>query len=300
MDGMIFDIQRFSIHDGPGIRTTVFVKGCSLNCFWCHNPESIHKKQELQLFQSKCIGCGDCIKACPPKAHIVINNNKTYQREKCISCGKCADGCFSGALVMSGKIVSAEDVVAEIIRDKSFYDESGGGVTISGGEPLLQKEFVIEILKLCKANGIHTAIETAANCRWNDISDVLQYTDMVMTDIKHMNPDKHKWATGVSNERILANAEKIAEYGIDTLFRTPVIPTVNDTNEEISAIAFFVRDLMSKYQNSSIQLELLKFHQLAGDKYKSLGIDYKAGLLNPLSKERMLELQNIADNIINQ
>ncbi|MHB0998891.1 MAG: glycyl-radical enzyme activating protein [Armatimonadota bacterium] len=298
MTGTIFDIQRFSIHDGPGIRTTVFLKGCSLQCFWCHNPESIHKKLELQIFLSKCIGCGDCMKVCPNGAHTSKDGMREFHREKCNSCGLCADACFSGALVISGREMSVEAVMDDILRDKAFYDNSGGGVTLSGGEPALQKEFSRAVLKACKDQGIHTAIETAGNCGWDDLSDLLEVTDLVMMDLKQMDPEKHRWATGVSNERILESAKKITASGKPIIFRIPVIPTVNDTPEEVKSIAMFVRSLVDLRPDdpNSIVLELLQFHQLAGDKYRSLGLDYKAGDLGQITKEQMSELRKVASS----
>ncbi len=290
--GVIFNIQRFSIHDGPGIRTTVFFKGCSLFCFWCHNPEGRRAKPEIQFFPECCIGCNECVKVCKHDGHAIVNGVHVYRRERCTACGRCADGCFAGALQSTGKEVTVDDVMAEVRSDRSFYQTSGGGVTLSGGEPLLQPEFAREILARSKAEGIHTAIETAANCRWRDLETLLPFTNLVMMDIKHMDAAKHRAVTGVSNERILKNARRLAECGAHMQFRVPVIPTVNDTAPEIQAIAAFVCDLPSSGAQPS--LELLPFHRLAGDKFRSLGLDDRSAPLTPLSKEQMAALAKAA------
>jgi len=161
--GIVFDIQRFSVHDGPGIRTTVFLKGCSLHCFWCQNPEGIHLKPEVMFYSDKCVYCGNCLLACPNEAHIVQGSNHVFVREKCKACGRCVDACYSGALVLVGRDMKVDEIVNEILRDKVFYDKSGGGVTLSGGDPIIQHSFSKALLKRCKAEGLHTAIETAAN-----------------------------------------------------------------------------------------------------------------------------------------
>lgn len=296
MNGLVFDIQRFSIHDGPGIRTTVFLKGCSLRCFWCHNPESIRPKPELQSFPTKCIGCGECVTACPEGVHAIRDGERVMLWAQCVACGRCVEACFPGALVMAGKSMSSDEVVTEVLRDRAFYERSGGGVTLSGGEPALQKEFSREILSACKDQGIHTAIETAANCRWDDLEELLSVTDLVMMDIKHIDSEKHRAATGVSNERILANAERLAASGKPIIFRVPVIPTVNDSPEEIGAIASFVKRIAGG--SPDIRLELLPFHRLAADKYRSLGLEYRAGQLPELDKARMEMLRDIGCSML--
>ena len=293
--GTIFNIQRFSIHDGPGIRTTVFFKGCSLFCFWCHNPEGRRAKPDIQFFPDRCIGCGDCVRVCEHDGHDLQSGSHVYARERCVVCGRCADGCFAGALQLTGKLVTVDEVVAEVERDQPFYASSGGGVTLSGGEPLLQAAFAQAILERCKATGIHTAIETAANCRWRELAALLPVTDLVMMDIKHMDAAKHRAVTGVSNARILANARRLALSGVALTLRTPVIPTVNDTEQEIAAIAAFGRELQAMRSTSApsappITYELLPFHRLAGDKFASLGLDDRSAALTPLSSERMAEL----------
>jgi pyruvate formate lyase activating enzyme len=300
MDGVVFSIQRFSIHDGPGIRTTVFLKGCSLRCFWCHNPEGIRPKPDLQFFPDRCIGCDECIRVCTHGAAIKINDVRVYDREKCVVCGECVDTCYAGARVLTGKMMTVDEVVGEVLQDRAFYETSGGGVTLSGGEPVLQASFAFAILARCKAEGLHTAIETCGNVRWEDEERMLPVTDLIMMDLKHMDPAKHKWATGAPNERILAAARKFAETDKPIIFRIPIIPTVNDTREEVAAVAAFVRELVELRNrqhgngNETISLELLPFHRLAGDKYRSLDMDYRARDLKAPGKEHMAALAEAA------
>lgn len=298
--GIVFNIQRFSVHDGPGIRTTVFLKGCSLRCFWCHNPEGIRPGPEIQFFPNKCIGCGECRAVCSGSAHIIQDGTHLYLRENCEICGRCAEACFAGALELTGQVVTVEQVMAEVLADRAFYENSGGGVTLSGGEPLLQREFTRELLKRSRAEGLHTAVETTANCRWERLAELLPLTDLVMMDIKHMDPEKHRAATGGSNGRILANAQRLMETSVPVVFRVPVVPTVNDTAQEIGAIAAFVQDLTEIRRKSHAgtsdlpplpSLELLAFHRLAADKYRSLGMDYRASQLHAPPREHMAALK---------
>ena len=297
--GYVCNIQRFSVHDGPGIRTTVFLKGCTLRCFWCHNPESIRPKLEVQFFPNRCIGCGACVEVCPEGAQTFDENGaRVFHREKCIACGKCVEVCFAEALVFSGKAMTAEAVVDEILLDRAFYENSGGGVTLSGGEPALQLDFSLEILERCRVAGLHTAIETAANVPWESLMALLPLTDLVMMDIKHMDSDKHRDAVGAPNALLLANARRIVESGKPIIFRIPVIPTVNDTPEEVAAIAAFVRQMQdlrtAQHNPAPITLELLPFHRMAGDKYNSLGLAYRAADLTPPTKEHMAALVDVA------
>ncbi|MBN2391996.1 MAG: glycyl-radical enzyme activating protein [Anaerolineae bacterium] len=308
--GYVCNIQRFSVHDGPGIRTTVFLKGCTLRCFWCHNPESIRPKPEVQFFPSRCIGCAACVEVCPEGAQAFDENGiRAFDREKCIACGACVDVCYAEALVLTATAMTAESVVDEILRDRAFYENSGGGVTLSGGEPALQVDFSREILERCRTAGVHTAIETAANVPWESLAALLPLTDLVMMDIKHMDSAKHHDATGAPNALLLANARRLVESDKPIIFRIPVIPTVNDTPEEVAAIAAFVRELhdlrMAQHnanchnspasaEPAPITLELLAFHRMAGDKYNSLGWDYRAANLNPPTKTQMAALADAA------
>src|SRR5450759_1433782 len=310
--GIVFNIQRFSIHDGPGIRTTVFFKGCSLRCFWCHNPEGLHLKPEVQFFPSRCIGCGECVISCAQGAQELLPDGKRlYNREKCVVCGKCVENCFSGGLQMNGKTMTVDEVLDEVRQDRAFYETSGGGVTLSGGEPMLQPDFAYHLLARAREEGIPTAVQTTSNVRWELIERILPVTDLFMVDIKSMDSAKHKAVTGVSNEQILENARRLAQACPAIIFRVPVVPTVNDTPEEIAAIAQFVTDLKTlrppKTQSSQFNspmaesrplenpdLELLPFHRLAGDKYRSLSMDYHAAELETPSKEKMSALAEVA------
>ena len=276
--GTVFDIQRFSIHDGPGIRTTVFLKGCSLRCFWCHNPEGMRLLPEIQFEPEKCIGCGECVKICEQNAQHLENGQRLYDRDCCTVCGQCVETCFAGGLSLIGRSMSVDAVLTEVLQDIAFYRSSGGGVTFSGGEPVLQTEFLSTVLARCRWAGVHTAIETAGYYPWERLEYLLPHVDMVMMDLKHMDSEQHKAATGAPNDLILANARKLAESSVALLFRTPVIPTVNDTPDAIRAIAQFVQEL-STLRGAAIPLELLQFHRLAEDKYTHLGRSYQAHAL---------------------
>jgi len=299
MNGSVFNIQRFSIHDGPGIRTTVFLKGCSLHCFWCHNPEGIAIKPQIQFFPERCILCGECVIACSNGANLIQNDKIVFMRDRCQVCGDCIETCYAEARVLVGKDMSSDEVVQEVLKDRPFYETSRGGVTLSGGEPVLHPEFSKEILERCKAEGIHTAIETAGNVPWKDLESLLPVTDLIMMDLKQMDPVKHRAAVGVSNERLLKNAKRlVTQTNIPILFRIPVVPGVNDSRSDVEAIAAFVRQMIDLRSSNAIpgkiSLELLPFHRLAGDKYRSLEEDNCAKDLVPPSKEKIAELVETA------
>jgi pyruvate formate lyase activating enzyme len=285
MEGYITHIQHFSIHDGSGIRTTVFLKGCNLKCYWCHNPETLNPKPEIQLFPEKCIGCGECITSCPQSAHVIQKGNKVFLRERCIGCGKCTEGCFAGSLILVGKKVTSDFVVEDLLQDKEFYETSGGGITISGGEPLFQHEFTFEILKKCKEKGIHTAIESNIAWNWERIELLIPVTDLFIFDIKMRNSKLHKKATGLSNELVLSNAKKLDEAGVPIIVRTPVISGLNDNMEEIGGIAEFISTL-----KSVLYYELLPYHPLGISKYKSIGKNYDFTQTSRPSKESLSNL----------
>lgn len=247
MTGTIFDIQRFSVHDGPGIRTTVFMKGCPLRCRWCHNPEGLIKAIQLQCFENKCIGCGSC------------GGERTLESAK---------KCPVGALLVCGKELGADELVEEIMKDKYFYGDKGG-VTFSGGECLLQSDFISEVLKKVKVQGIHTAIDTCGYVPWESIEKTLDYCDLYLYDIKCLDAEKHKEYTGVDNALILSNLKRLSQTEKDIWIRIPVIPKFNNTAEEMEKIAELVSTLPT-----ARQVTLMPYHTLGSDKYKTLGLEY--------------------------
>jgi len=287
--GIVTDIQRFSVHDGPGIRTTVFLKGCNLRCRWCHNPETLRPAPELQLFPDKCIACGACFEACEQCAHVQAEGGREFRRERCIACGACADVCYAEALVLVGRSMTVEQVVEEVLRDRAYYESSGGGVTVSGGEPLFQRRFCRALLAACKAEGLHTAVETNLAWPWEDVEAVLPVVDLVMMDVKLADPAAHREWTGADNARILANARRLAARGVPLIVRTPVVPGVNDTPEQIGRIADLAAGLASlRYY------ELLPYHPLGRGKYESLGMEYSLRDVKAPSAEAMARLADEA------
>lgn len=288
----VFDIQRGSYHDGPGIRTVVFLKGCNLSCFWCQNPESQDTKKQVLFYKSRCVECGACVEICPSKCYEVTEEGIVYHRENCIGCGACIPGCCGEALEMSGKMMSVDDVLAEIMKDEAYYRLSGGGMTVSGGEPLLQAEPLKELLKKAKEAGINTAIETAANVGNKVLEEVLPLVDFIFIDLKLLDSELHRKYCGCKNDKIIDNIKRVAEKGLDLTIRTPVIPGVNDDENVIREMALFVKKLGVK------NYELLPFHKMGGNKYKALGLDYAANSLETISKNKIDELKKIVAEII--
>ena len=289
--GLITDIQRFSLNDGPGIRTTVFFKGCNMHCSWCHNPETISHKKEIMFYQNKCIGCGRCFSICPLGVHKIIDGVHVIDREKCSLCGKCVENCYAEALVFSAKERTVDEVMKEILQDKVYYDESHGGVTLSGGEVTCQKEFALEIIKKCKENKIQTAIETNLLLPFEQIKELISAVDLVMFDIKIFDSNEHKKHTGVSNSQILENVKKLDELGIPFIVRTPLIPCITDREENLSAIAEFIAPM-----KNLLYYELLNFNPLGASKYESLNASNRFKDARPFEKTK---LGKLADELSN-
>ncbi len=293
--GYVFNIQRFTVHDGPGIRTEIFLKGCPLHCKWCSNPESMKTSPQVGVYASRCIGvekCGECLSSCP------LGNGQIFSihegkinginRELCIDCLKCADVCPSNALMVWGKTYTVNEVLDVVLSDVEFYENSGGGVTLSGGDPLVQWKFARAILQTCKMHGIHTCLETELSINRRILDKVLPYADLIITDIKHMDPHKHREFTGVENERILENIIHVVKHGKQTVIRIPVVPDHNNSRENIEATAEFISD---KLGNKVAQVQLLPYRQLGVEKYQSLGMSY--GMADFQAPERSVWEKNI-------
>lgn len=282
--GTIINIQKYCVHDGPGIRTTVFFKGCPLRCWWCHNPESHNPKHEIMFFQERCTGCGICIKRCPQNAIEVINSVPTTDKQKCSLCGKCTNFCPNNAREYVGEDITAKELIKEIIKDRVFYEESGGGVTFSGGEPLIHTDFLNEVLKICKDGGIHTAIETSGYAPWDNFEKTLDKVDLFLYDLKLMNSERHKKYMGVGNEVILENLKKLSDRGCNLFIRMPVIAGVNDDEDHINESIRFLKNI------KILQVNLLPYHKMGMDKYRRLNKDYKLSGMEKPSDERMAEI----------
>ena len=294
MYGMITDIQRFSLNDGPGIRTTVFLKGCNLHCAWCHNPETIRKKNELMVYPANCIGCGHCVPVCPSGARSIAAGVLQFDRSRCTACGACAAVCFPGALKMAGRSVSVAEVMGEILQDRAYYADSGGGVTLSGGELFCQAEFADALIDACREEKIPVAVETNLNWQFESVRPILEKLDLIMFDVKIFDSVEHKRWTGVENAELHDNARRLDTLDRPLIARTPLIPGATDSAENIRAIAGFLRN----FRNLRCY-ELLNFNPLGDSKYRALEEKNPFVSARPLKPEALNRLREAAESVGN-
>ncbi len=285
--GTIFDIKKYSINDGPGIRTTVFFSGCPLSCLWCHNPESQSLHPELLYRAGRCLLCGDCIQACPEGAISLDSNSIITDRRKCARCQTCVATCYSGAREFSGREMTALEVMADVAREIPFYDESHGGVTFSGGEPLMQPAFLSALLKACRAQEIHTVVDTSGFANWNIFEKILADVDLFLYDLKHMDSLRHREITGVPNEPILKNLRQLDSVGAKCIVRIPLIPGLNDDDKNLAESGKFLASLASVQS-----VELMGYHDIAQAKYEALGREYE---LKGTKSPSETDMQNATD-----
>lgn len=288
--GIVFSTQRYTVHDGPGTRTTVFMKGCTLRCDWCCNPESWSTCPEIGVYSQRCIGvskCGYCLSACAfaQLGIFCINDDgaiESLDRSLCTGCLACAENCPANALTVWGKDMSVEQVLREVCKDRDFYDATGGGVTISGGEPFVQFQFTLELLKACKREGVHTCVETALGVPWDLIELAMPYIDFIITDIKHMDPEKHHESCGSDLELIMENLKRLGKLRTPSIIRIPLIPNFNDSDENIQQTGRFISE---EFFTNLQQVQVLHFHELGKTKFATLGMSYPLENVEKPSKE---------------
>ncbi|HCV28582.1 MAG TPA: glycyl-radical enzyme activating protein [Dehalococcoidia bacterium] len=284
-EGRVFDFKRFAVHDGPGIRTTVFLKGCPLSCAWCHNPEAIIRGPQIFFRPERCIECLACVDVCPTSAQTVVDNKRVFTRGVCDLSGFCVDVCNSGALELAGRVMSVDEVMEAVRADAGFYDESGGGVTLSGGEPLLQAEFAIALLRACHTAGIHTAVDTCGQLQWSTLEAALPFTEMFLYDLKDMSSENHRANTGVLNDRIIDNLKRLSGTGVPIEIRIVIIPGVNDSDDQIEGAGRFIGGL-----DNITGVRLLAYHRMAGSKYDALDMKNTLPDVEPPDELRLMAI----------
>lgn len=295
--GLILHLQRFSTEDGPGIRTTVFFKGCPLRCIWCHNPEGISSEPQMQWLENRCIGCGSCIRTCPRGCLCRVEQGVVIDRDVCDGCGECAEACPANAMELLGRWVSLDELLNELLKDHVYFEKSGGGVTLSGGEPAMQPDFASALLRGLKERGINTAVDTCGVCSVSALDKLLLYTDIVLFDLKEAEPEKHYSFTGANNQRIFDNLLYIRDYILNQdsrkvlWIRTPLIPGATDSRDNITSLgAFIARNLPGIVD----RWELCAFNNLCRDKYRRLGIVWQYACTPLMTKDAVRELEECA------
>lgn len=286
LTGLVFDIQRFCIHDGPGIRTVVFFKGCPLRCRWCQNPEGIDPRPEIGFSHDRCIGCGECHKACPIGA-IIREGTKRIDRDLCDRCGKCVEACYAGALQLIGNPYTAEELLAEVIKDVAFFDTSGGGITLSGGEPTTQLEFLAAFLPLAKKKGLHIAMETCGYTPYDRLKAIVPFLDLILYDIKAVDSSLHKRLTGHDNEIILENFDRLLRAKAEIVVRVPLIPRLTATKRHLQDVCLFLK------HRGITQVNLLPYHKMGEAKLERIDSPLKALNLARLDEGRLASISSL-------
>ena len=287
--GLVFDVKKYAIHDGPGIRTTVFFKGCPLKCLWCHNPESWKAHVEPGFRSGRCVGCGQCADACPHEAISLVENRPVTDAEKCILCGRCVDVCLAGARQIIGRETTVSEVMAEVERDVIFYDQSGGGVTFSGGEPLMQPDFLLALLNQCRARNIHTAVDTSCYAEPEIVKSVANRADLFLCDLKHMDNEMHERFTGVGNNLVLENIRRISQADKKIVIRIPIIPGFNDETANIEATGKFAAS-----EAGARRIDILPFNRGGVEKSARLTGEIKSMQFETPNERQM---NSIAENL---
>jgi pyruvate formate lyase activating enzyme len=291
LTGKIFDIRRYSLHDGPGIRTTVFLKGCPLSCWWCHNPESRSSSQHVVVRENLCVRCGECAAACHNRAITLDSGGSHTEADLCELCGACVDACLSGARELVGRTVTPAEVLSELEHDIPFFDESGGGVTLSGGEPLQQPEFLTALLEGCRGMELHTAVDTSGYAPWRVLQSLMHSVDLFLYDLKCIDDDLHKQYTGVSNSTILHNLAGLRSAGKEVIVRIPVIPGINDNEDQIVAAGHFCK------RHGIQRIDLLPYHASAGAKYRRLDLPYPLEQITAPLDQHMQALADVLQTL---